>query len=1270
MGRGAVQEYYSILSIKRREGKGYDNKLRAKRKLELKLKVKCSSSDATECNSDVGRNVADMKSPLIRRVFIVACKSRLKSQLHIAASFSHRYCLLIRLWISFCTSRVRLDISNMLMEKSSSFDEKDMNEALENNLGTKEVENTEVVGDEVTFSDRVIHTIASVNGGGFCPSGVNVVDQINALFPTEQSLSHLDSVMQSIKDEIIGLDRQLAKLVETHEKAGAEGGQALDEAHAAMRDLEERVQAVCLKTQSSENVVQEMTRDIKQLDVAKRNLISSLKALHHLQILLTGVYSLGSWIDQHRYGDIASQLPAVLNVLELFGPYMEVEHIKNISEQLERLKQRLTIQLASDLKHSFQTGVLNSSVTDMCRVVSSLDPVIREDFCKWLIEHQLSEYTVLYGESESIAWIDKIDLRYRWFVQKLTELEKTSVMKVFPADWDMGRRLTLGYCNLTRGMLERMMSRRWLELDYKVLAHAINHTVMFENLLCKRFPAKEGYNFEKIIWQVFDKYMDVFVAAQKKNLDSFLEECIIRIRSGAERPTRETASHAYPLPSSADMFLLLKKIIAESTKLSSNPNSLLRNLVEVLRSCLRGYAHGCLTAFLPSLSSTQFSSASILQTLMRDEAAVRLTVDQQFFTCCILATADWCAETTLQLQEKLKQRVQSIDLNQEMELFYSISNSALSVLVQDVESSCDAALQTMVKKNWNGVESVGDESLYVSSIRSHLRSSVPPIRDFFVDRRKYFAYFCLKLATQLVNKFLGALFRCRPVGVTGAEQLLLDTHALKTFLLSLPTVESSINTKPPTMYTNVVVRTMTKVEMILKVCFCHSLSFFFIVMSEINSHEEFVTTYVRLLPDSDSSELQKVLEMKALRRQEQTSIIQIYKSRVEGQATVANRRCFSKNAIVNDLGIRKHQRFEHEKVGTAGNDASDALLELERRYDVKFIIDEDSVYVKGLKEQNLKFIQDALSDAWKMNNFQRAIEICELTAKSDYQFLFKVSPSEAALIQLNAKTLLHRTEALQLKACFLNNCKAFVFFCIFSDTALQGSNEEPCVILMNIPSAIAQFLFSNNKQNVNALEHSYRCVIEPHFKDTDAIGNTKIDIITKDLANALAAKTALMELIESYFGKIHKWPTPVTVCYGSHVSRSVPEVSCRTLDECEAMLRDQADKSLTFTVPASEASHLIGIRGLHTEAKHGGVFPVEIIGQNVKECEAALVYIHKFLKKVPGIDKNMNGTSLSGAVEPFQCFNSELQLSQPGVLSPICLYAAQEQKIPCNGNLL
>uniref|UniRef100_A0A915PEM1 K Homology domain-containing protein n=1 Tax=Setaria digitata TaxID=48799 RepID=A0A915PEM1_9BILA len=322
-----------------------------------------------------------------------------------------------------------------------------------------------------------------------------------------------------------------------------------------------------------------------------------------------------------------------------------------------------------------------------------------------------------------------------------------------------------------------------------------------------------------------------------------------------------------------------------------------------------------------------------------------------------------------------------------------------------------------------------------------------------------------------------------------------------------------------------------------------------------------------------------------------------------------------------------------------GNDACDVLLELEREYDVKFNVGEDSVFVEGLKEQNQRAIKEALFDAWKMDNFQRllnflavycAIEICELTDKSDYQFFFEVSPSEAALIQLNAKTLLHRTGVLQLKTdsdghvCIFGMgtsiCDAYDTIAsilhkasVKSSSALQGFNEEPCVLLMNIPSAIAQFVFSNDKRSVNALERSARCVVEPYFREDEAVGNTKVAIITKDLANALAAKTALMELIESHVGKIHKWPSPVTICCGSRISRSIPEVSSRTLGECEAVLYGPTDKTLTFSVPASEASRLIGSRGFHTEAKRGGEFPVEIIGQNAKECEAAQRHIQNFL---------------------------------------------------------
>lgn len=175
------------------------------------------------------------------------------------------------------------------------------------------------------------------------------------------------------------------------------------------------------------------------------------------------------------------------------------------------------------------------------------------------------------------------------------------------------------------------------------------------------------------------------------------------------------------------------------------------------------------------------------------------------------------------------------------------------------------------RSSWANVESVGDESAYISAIRKHLRATVPLVRDYFTERRKYFAHFCLKLATQLVNKFLGAVFRCKPLSVMGAEQLLLDTHALKTFLLGLPSVGSSVVVKPPTPFTNAVTDGMTKAEMVLKV-----------VMSDASKPDDFVLNYARMMPKSDANELQKILEMRSMKRSELSALVQLYRTRIEG----------------------------------------------------------------------------------------------------------------------------------------------------------------------------------------------------------------------------------------------------------------------------------------------------------------------------------------------------------------------------------------------------
>ena len=57
-----------------------------------------------------------------------------------------------------------------------------------------------------------------------------------------------------------------------------------------------------------------------------------------------------------------------------------------------------------------------------------------------------------------IAWLDKIDRRYAWLKRTLVEFDE-KYSKIFPAHWEMGERLTLEFCKITRSMDKRSIER-------------------------------------------------------------------------------------------------------------------------------------------------------------------------------------------------------------------------------------------------------------------------------------------------------------------------------------------------------------------------------------------------------------------------------------------------------------------------------------------------------------------------------------------------------------------------------------------------------------------------------------------------------------------------------------------------------------------------------------------------------------------------------------------------------------------------------------------
>ncbi|XP_035239751.1 vacuolar protein sorting-associated protein 53 homolog isoform X1 [Anguilla anguilla] len=751
----------------------------------------------------------------------------------------------------------------------------------------------------------------------------NAVEYINTLFPTEQSLANIDDVVNKIRLKIRRLDDNIRTVVRGQTNVGQDGRQALEEAQKSIQQLFGKIKDIKDKAEKSEQMVKEITRDIKQLDHAKRHLTTSITTLNHLHMLAGGVDSLEAMTRRRQYGEVANLLQGVVNVLEHFHKYMSIPQIRQLSERVKAAQSELGTQILADFEEAFpaqgskRPGGPSNVLRDACLVANVLDPRIKQEIMKKFIRQHLSEYLLLFQENQDVAWLDRIDRRYAWIKRQLVDYEE-KYGRMFPAEWCMTERIAVEFCHITRTELARIMRTRVREIEVKLLLFAIQRTTNFEGLLAKRFsgctltdgpgqkqvdtpleptnpfledeagddcslekeeeldrpkkPKAPDNPFHGIVSKCFEPHLYVYIESQDKNLGELIDRFVTDLRSQGP-PQCGSEEGGAVLPSCADLFVYYKKCMVQCSQLSTGEPMIA--LTTIFQKYLREYAWKILSGNLPKTSSGSggLTISSLLKEKEGSETA-KFTPEELCLICSILSTAEYCLATTQQLEEKLKEKVdkalvERINLTGEMDTFSTVISNSIQLLVQDLDSACDPALTAMSKMPWQNVEHVGDQSPYVTSVIMHIKHNVPIIRDNLASTRKYFTQFCIKFTNSFIPKFITHLFRCKPISMVGAEQLLLDTHSLKTVLLDLPSIGSQVVRKAPASYTKIVVKGMTRAEMILKV-----------VMAPHEPPVVFVDNYIKLLADGNPDTFQKILDMKGLKRSEQGSMLELFRQRL------------------------------------------------------------------------------------------------------------------------------------------------------------------------------------------------------------------------------------------------------------------------------------------------------------------------------------------------------------------------------------------------------
>uniref|UniRef100_A0A668UKD0 Vps53 N-terminal domain-containing protein n=1 Tax=Oreochromis aureus TaxID=47969 RepID=A0A668UKD0_OREAU len=476
----------------------------------------------------------------------------------------------------------------------------------------------------------------------------NAVEYINTLFPTEQSLANIDDVVNKIRLKIRRLDDNIRTVVRGQTNVGQDGRQALEEAQIAIQQLFGKIKDIKDKAEKSEQMVKEITRDIKQLDHAKRHLTTSITTLNHLHMLAGGVDSLEAMTRKRQYGEVANLLQGVVNVLEHFHKYMGIPQIRQLSERVKAAQSELGTQILADFEEAFPS------------------------------------------QGSKVAWLDKIDRRYAWIKRQLLDYEE-KYGRMFPEEWCMTERIAVEFCHITRAELAKVMRTRAKEIEVKLLLFAIQRTTNFEGLLAKRFtgctltdipgvrkrpdspldptnpfledeageeagtekdedltkkPKAPDNPFHGIVSKCFEPHLYVYIESQDKNLGELIDRFVADFRAQGP-PKAGTEEGGAVLPSCADLFVYYKKCMVQCSQLSTGEPMIA--LTTIFQKFLREYAWKILSGNLPK-SSTNSGGLTISSLLKEKEVseAAKFTVDELCLICSILSTAEYCLATTQQ----------------------------------------------------------------------------------------------------------------------------------------------------------------------------------------------------------------------------------------------------------------------------------------------------------------------------------------------------------------------------------------------------------------------------------------------------------------------------------------------------------------------------------------------------------------------------------------------------------------------------------------------
>ncbi|KAI7834739.1 Vps53-like protein, partial [Kickxella alabastrina] len=678
---------------------------------------------------------------------------------------------------------------------------------------------------------------------------------IDNMFPDEASLEGIEVVAENMRRRLTEVRGTLRTLLRAQSaSAGQQQQQSVEATKAAINELHQRISEMKAKARTSERMVLDITQDIKALDFAKRNVTQTTTTMRRLQMLIAAVGQLRQLKEQRRWGEAAIVVAAVTGLTEGFADFGRVRPIATLLADAQALQRETAALASAEVERGFDAqGLLVGEARKMraaceCAQALGAQPRVTEHYCKL----QMRAYAAIFQLKDDVSQLENVSRRYAW-LRRILRNYAESHAEVFPDAWRVAEHLSRRFAEATRDQLGELMATQDT-VSAEDLTAALADTLAFEAQCNKKFGivvAKEqggggtgpshvyessgepAASFMGAVSCAFEPYMSIFIRGEQTKFETLVARFQAAPIAVDDDPSLSV------LASSTDLLYQFRESLRQCASLSTGQAML--DLAHVFSYSMSSYARDVLIHKLPQSSG----SSQQLEDLKH--------------VCLIVNTADYCASVVAQLETKIVERIDEVykprvSFAACRDALLGAINKSIRVLVAGVEGLCEPAFAALSQVPWQTLQTVGDQSAYVSLVSSAVKTATESIRGTMSGAR-YLRSYCDKFAVRFAERYMEAINTCGGISEVGAEQLLLDAQALKSMLLEMPRMGSEDKKQPvPATYQKIVSQGVGRIEALLKA-----------ILAPSDPPEALVDRFLLLFPKAPREVFQQVLRLKSVR---------------------------------------------------------------------------------------------------------------------------------------------------------------------------------------------------------------------------------------------------------------------------------------------------------------------------------------------------------------------------------------------------------------------